>query len=509
MTHPVYGYPATATPVMPEMKNQLTAESAKRTWNEFVRNLDARNQELFAQARAQQADPNLMAQVAAFRASNPYGYIHPHHLANVSASPQVNLQQVLSPPQTAARSESSSLVDSLVKSAANLPTAANVSSGPTAMDIADLAKSAIAISGFATPSTTKATTTGTSTAQPAKAATTTATSSGQAKQTGGTTTKGETVAPQGTSTMQPISYYDVQPHQYNYANQRMTPLAYSNGQATREHTFANGQPLNFTNNPFFNNGSDPTHAAWAGLNSPLDAPLSMTQQAALAKILSGSYGNLARMRGLQAQSSIQEAVNNPMVWDMTKNYMSQGMTLDEARNAATTQMLEAQGHYGAMHQVLPEYKKAADERTAGLGMLAMTNGYNYDVQPYLYGIPNSGVTSYKMGNDGATLQLGSTQFDIPTADLPDFVSSMAATPYGQGILHKMMSGQPLTQQERAWREAEKQRLIKERQIEVANVKAAHKDAQITKSADESIRASNAKHDHKKNSNVAGSGNNNF
>lgn len=212
------------------------------------------------------------------------------------------------------------------------------------------------------------------------------------------------------------------------------PLAYSNHSTSTSraenpvHPYT-GNSYNFTNNNFHNNGSDPTFAAWSGLNMSPNQQLNMNQMAALARLQGGAYGNLANMRSAQAQSAAQEAINDPRSIAMVQDAMRQGATLEEARYGVMGKLLLENGQPGAFHAyALPGYYNAARGRQDGQAGLAMMLGQNYDAQSNLFGVPNN-VESYRtLDNGDVEMQYGNTKVTLPQSKLPQLAMSLAAMP---------------------------------------------------------------------------------
>lgn len=252
----------------------------------------------------------------------------------------------------------------------------------------------------------------------------------------------------GYSTMTPIQYAQLAPHQVPAESVYDDRLAYQNGQTTRRYYFDNGQPVNFTNNPHFNNGSDPNYSSWSGLNMGANTPLSLAQQTVLARMLGQNQKNMAGFRSAQAQSAIQEAMNDPRTWKATKQLLEQGVPMQEAQYAAISQVLDNNGQMGALQMVVPQYAEQAAQRQGNQGALAGMFGMDYEAQPNLYGV-TSPIASIQTNGDTTAIQLGNARYNIPTDQMPMFMQQISALPNGPQLLSALQKGgRGLTYEER-------------------------------------------------------------
>ena len=270
----------------------------------------------------------------------------------------------------------------------------------------------------------------------------------QTNASGGGDSKTSTDVGGGYSTMTPIQYAQLAPHQVPAESVYDDRLAYQNGQTTRRYYFDNGQPVNFTNNPHFNNGSDPNYSSWSGLNMGANTPLSLAQQTVMARMLGQNQKNMAGFRSAQAQSAIQEAMNDPRTWQATKQLLEQGVPMQEAQYAAISQVLDNNGQMGALQMVVPQYAEQAAQRQGNQGALAGMFGMDYEAQPNLYGV-TSPIASIQTNGDTTAIQLGNARYNIPTDQMPMFMQQIAALPNGPQLLSAMTKGgQGLTYEER-------------------------------------------------------------
>ena len=252
----------------------------------------------------------------------------------------------------------------------------------------------------------------------------------------------------GYSTMTPIQFAQLAPHQVPGDATYDDRLAYRNGQTTRRYYFDNGQPVNYTNNPHFNNGSDPNYSSWSGMNIGMNTPLSVAQQTVVARMLGQNQKNMAAFRSAQAQSAIQEAMNDPRTWQATKQLLEQGVPMQEAQYAAISQVLDNNGQMGALQLVAPQYAEQAAQRQGNQGALAGMFGMDYEAQPNLYGV-TSPIASIQTNGDTTAIQLGNARYNIPTNQMPQFMQQIAALPNGPQLLSAMTKGgQGLTFEER-------------------------------------------------------------
>nr|DAO00349.1 MAG TPA: hypothetical protein [Caudoviricetes sp.] len=270
----------------------------------------------------------------------------------------------------------------------------------------------------------------------------------QTNASGGGDSKTATDVGGGYSTMTPIQFAQLAPHQVPAESVYDDRLAYQNGQTTRRYYFDNGQPVNFTNNPHFNNGSDPNYSSWSGLNMGANTPLSLAQQTVMARMLGQNQKNMAGFRSAQAQSAIQEAMNDPRTWQATKQLLEQGVPMQEAQYAAISQVLDNNGQMGALQMVVPQYAEQAAQRQGNQGALAGMFGMDYEAQPNLYGV-TSPIASIQTNGDTTAIQLGNARYNIPTDQMPMFMQQIAALPNGPQLLSAMTKGgHGLTYEER-------------------------------------------------------------
>lgn len=252
----------------------------------------------------------------------------------------------------------------------------------------------------------------------------------------------------GYSTMTPIQFAQLAPHQVPGEAVHDDRFAYRNGQTTRKYYFDNGQPVSYTNNPHFNNGTDPNYSSWSGMNIGMNTPLSVAQQTVMARMLGQNQKNMAAFRSAQAQSAIQEAMNDPRAWQATKQLLEQGVPMQEAQYAAISQVLDNNGQMGALQLVAPQYAEQAAQRQGNQGALAGMFGMDYEAQPNLYGV-TSPIASIQTNGDTTAIQLGNARYNIPTNQMPQFMQQIAALPNGPQLLSAMTKGgQGLTFEER-------------------------------------------------------------
>ena len=252
----------------------------------------------------------------------------------------------------------------------------------------------------------------------------------------------------GYSTMTPIQFAQLAPHQVPGEAVHDDRFAYRNGQTTRKYYFDNGQPVSYTNNPHFNNGTDPNYSSWSGMNIGMNTPLSVAQQTVMARMLGQNQKNMAAFRSAQAQSAIQEAMNDPRAWQATKQLLEQGVPMQEAQYAAISQVLDNNGQMGALQLVAPQYAEQATQRQGNQGALAGMFGMDYEAQPNLYGV-TSPIASIQTNGDTTAIQLGNARYNIPTNQMPQFMQQIAALPNGPQLLSAMTKGgQGLTFEER-------------------------------------------------------------
>lgn len=250
------------------------------------------------------------------------------------------------------------------------------------------------------------------------------------------------------STMTPIQFAQLAPHQVPGEAVHDDRFAYRNGQTTRKYYFDNGQPVSYTNNPHFNNGTDPNYSSWSGMNIGMNTPLSVAQQTVMARMLGQNQKNMAAFRSAQAQSAIQEAMNDPRTWQATKQLLEQGVPMQEAQYAAISQVLDNNGQMGALQLVAPQYAEQAAQRQGNQGALAGMFGMDYEAQPNLYGV-TSPIASIQTNGDTTAIQLGNARYNIPTNQMPQFMQQIAALPNGPQLLSAMTKGgQGLTFEER-------------------------------------------------------------
>lgn len=283
----------------------------------------------------------------------------------------------------------------------------------------------------------------------------------------------------GYSTMTPIQFAQLAPHQVPAESVYDDRLAYQNGQTTRRYYFDNGQPVNFTNNPHFNNGSDPNYSSWSGLNMGANTPLSLAQQTVMARMLGQNQKNMAGFRSAQAQSAIQEAMNDPRTWQATKQLLEQGVPMQEAQYAAISQVLDNNGQMGALQMVVPQYAEQAAQRQGNQGALAGLFGMDYEAQPNLYSV-TSPIASIQTNGDTTAIQLGNARYNIPTDQMPHFMQQIGALPNGPQLLSALQKGgRGLTFEEQAAL-AEIKGGIKDRQIDKINTnkKELQEDRQV-------------------------------
>ncbi len=254
----------------------------------------------------------------------------------------------------------------------------------------------------------------------------------------------------GYSTMTPIQFAQLAPHQVPGEAVHDDRFAYRSGQTTRKYYFDNGQPVSYTNNPHFNNGSDPNYSSWSGMNIGMNTPLSVAQQTVMARMLGQNQKNMAAFRSAQAQSAIQEAMNDPRAWQATKQLLEQGVPMQEAQYAAISQVLDNNGQMGALQLVAPQYAEQAAQRQGNQGALAGMFGMDYEAQPNLYGV-TSPIASIQTNGDTTAVQLGNARYNIPTNQMPQFMQQIAALPNGPQLLSAMAknsSGLTVEQRER-------------------------------------------------------------
>jgi hypothetical protein len=240
------------------------------------------------------------------------------------------------------------------------------------------------------------------------------------------------------STMTPIQFAQFAPSQVLGKPVLDERLAYKDGQATRQYQYENGNPYNMTNNPYFNNGSDPTHSSWSGLNMGLDHPLNMFQQMTLARIMGKGLQDMNAFNAAQTQHNIQDTVNDPRMWQATKQLLEQGVPLQEAQYAAMSQLLDHKGQYGALNMVAPQYAEQAAQRQGNQGALAGMFGMDYEAQPNLFGI-NSPITSIHTNGDTTAVQLGNARYNIANDQVPHFMRQIAALPNGPQVLRTLLA----------------------------------------------------------------------
>lgn len=252
------------------------------------------------------------------------------------------------------------------------------------------------------------------------------------------------------STMTPIQFAQLAPHQVPGEAVHDDRFAYRNGQTTRKYYFDNGQPVSYTNNPHFNNGTDPNYSSWSGMNIGMNTPLSVAQQTVMARMLGQNQKNMAAFRSAQAQSAIQEAMNDPRAWQATKQLLEQGVPMQEAQYAAISQVLDNNGQMGALQLVAPQYAEQAAQRQGNQGALAGMFGMDYEAQPNLYGV-TSPIASIQTNGDTTAIQLGNARYNIPTDQMPMFMRQIAALPNGPQLLSAMAknsSGLTMEQREK-------------------------------------------------------------
>lgn len=301
----------------------------------------------------------------------------------------------------------------------------------------------------------------------------------------------------GYSTMTPIQFAQFAPHQVPGDATYDDRLAYRNGQTTRRYYFDNGQPVNYTNNPHFNNGSDPNYSSWSGMNIGMNTPLSVAQQTVMARMLGQNQKNMAAFRSAQAQSAIQEAMNDPRAWQATKQLLEQGVPMQEAQYAAISQVLDNNGQMGALQLVAPQYAEQAAQRQGNQGALAGMFGMDYEAQPNLYGV-TSPIASIQTNGDTTAIQLGNARYNIPTNQMPQFMQQIAALPNGPQLLSTMAknsSGLTVEQRERL-REIDQQN-----KKELEEIRQKGREELQKKSQDFKEKQNEAKN---KNTNVVGS-----
>lgn len=319
----------------------------------------------------------------------------------------------------------------------------------------------------------------------------------QTNASGGGDSKTTTDVGGGYSTMTPIQFAQLAPHQVPAESVYDDRLAYQNGQTTRRYYFDNGQPVNFTNNPHFNNGSDPNYSSWSGLNMGANTPLSLAQQTVMARMLGQNQKNMAGFRSAQAQSAIQEAMNDPRTWQATKQLLEQGVPMQEAQYAAISQVLDNNGQMGALQMVVPQYAEQAAQRQGNQGALAGMFGMDYEAQPNLYGV-TSPIASIQTNGDTTAIQLGNARYNIPTDQMPMFMQQIAALPNGPQLLSAMAknsSGLTVEQRERL-REIDQQN-----KKELEEIRQKGREELQKKSQDFKEKQNEAKN---KNANVVGS-----
>lgn len=301
----------------------------------------------------------------------------------------------------------------------------------------------------------------------------------------------------GYSTMTPIQFAQLAPHQVPGDATYDDRLAYRNGQTTRRYYFDNGQPVNYTNNPHFNNGTDPNYSSWSGMNIGMNTPLSVAQQTVMARMLGQNQKNMAAFRSAQAQSAIQEAMNDPRAWQATKQLLEQGVPMQEAQYAAISQVLDNNGQMGALQLVAPQYAEQAAQRQGNQGALAGMFGMDYEAQPNLYGV-TSPIASIQTNGDTTAIQVGNARYNIPTNQMPQFMQQIAALPNGPQLLSAMAknsSGLTVEQRERL-REIDQQN-----KKELEEIRQKGREELQKKSQDFKEKQNEAKN---KNANVVGS-----
>lgn len=301
----------------------------------------------------------------------------------------------------------------------------------------------------------------------------------------------------GYSTMTPIQFAQLAPHQVPGDATYDDRLAYRNGQTTRRYYFDNGQPVNYTNNPHFNNGTDPNYSSWSGMNIGMNTPLSVAQQTVMARMLGQNQKNMAAFRSAQAQSAIQEAMNDPRAWQATKQLLEQGVPMQEAQYAAISQVLDNNGQMGALQLVAPQYAEQAAQRQGNQGALAGMFGMDYEAQPNLYGV-TSPIASIQTNGDTTAIQVGNARYNIPTNQIPQFMQQIAALPNGPQLLSAMAknsSGLTVEQRERL-REIDQQN-----KKELEEIRQKGREELQKKSQDFKEKQNEAKN---KNANVVGS-----
>lgn len=301
----------------------------------------------------------------------------------------------------------------------------------------------------------------------------------------------------GYSTMTPIQFAQLAPHQVPGEAVHDDRFAYRNGQTTRKYYFDNGQPVSYTNNPHFNNGTDPNYSSWSGMNIGMNTPLSVAQQTVMARMLGQNQKNMAAFRSAQAQSAIQEAMNDPRAWQATKQLLEQGVPMQEAQYAAISQVLDNNGQMGALQLVAPQYAEQAAQRQGNQGALAGMFGMDYEAQPNLYGV-TSPIASIQTNGDTTAIQLGNARYNIPTNQMPQFMQQIAALPNGPQLLSAMAknsSGLTVEQRERL-REIDQQN-----KKELEEIRQKGREELQKKSQDFKEKQNEAKN---KNTNVVGS-----
>lgn len=319
----------------------------------------------------------------------------------------------------------------------------------------------------------------------------------QANASGGGDSKTTTDVGGGYSTMTPIQFAQLAPHQVPAESVYDDRLAYQNGQTTRRYYFDNGQPVNFTNNPHFNNGSDPNYSSWSGLNMGANTPLSLAQQTVIARMLGQNQKNMAGFRSAQAQSAIQEAMNDPRTWQATKQLLEQGVPMQEAQYAAISQVLDNNEQLGALQMVVPQYAEQAAQRQGNQGALAGLFGMDYEAQPNLYGV-TSPIASIHTNGDTTAVQLGNARYNIPTDQMPMFMQQIAALPNGPQLLSAMAKNSSgLTVEQREYLREIDQRNKKE----LEEIRQKGREELQKKSQDFKEKQNEAKN---KNANVVGS-----
>ena len=297
--------------------------------------------------------------------------------------------------------------------------------------------------------------------------------------------------------MTPIQFAQLAPHQVPGEATHDDRFAYRNGQTTRKYYFDNGQPVSYTNNPHFNNGTDPNYSSWSGMNIGMNTPLSVAQQTVMARMLGQNQKNMAAFRSAQAQSAIQEAMNDPRAWQATKQLLEQGVPMQEAQYAAISQVLDNNGQMGALQLVAPQYAEQAAQRQGNQGALAGMFGMDYEAQPNLYGV-TSPIASIQTNGDTTAIQLGNARYNIPTNQMPQFMQQIAALPNGPQLLSTMAknsSGLTVEQRERL-REIDQQN-----KKELEEIRQKGREELQKKSQDFKEKQNEAKN---KNTNVVGS-----